>query len=119
MHFLAELTELKVANNSFTGFIPVEIMKCRSLSVVNFEGNNFAGEVPTFFGNVKGHKVLSLGGNRFIGSVPASFGNLSLLETLSLISPRWSCSKLANETPHHIRNCPRISLHTPIHNGPW
>ncbi|TYJ10204.1 hypothetical protein E1A91_A11G192100v1 [Gossypium mustelinum] len=73
-----------MANNSFTGTVPIEIRQCGSLHVLDLGGNRFSGDIPAFLGDMTGLKVLSLGGNLFSGSVPGSFGNLTELETLNL-----------------------------------
>nr|XP_027098761.1 receptor-like protein EIX2 [Coffea arabica]XP_027098762.1 receptor-like protein EIX2 [Coffea arabica] len=75
---------LKLSGNRFTGSIPEDLCKLKSLSELDLSNNLLSGKVPLCFGGLRFLWVLNLANNNLCGQIPSSLGNLGALEILHL-----------------------------------
>ncbi|KAJ9167195.1 hypothetical protein P3X46_021863 [Hevea brasiliensis] len=118
---LESLTTLWLPSNSFSGKLPLELLNCSNLRVLNLTGNEmvgvfpdlsslrnleildlslnyFSGRFPTWVGNLTGLIALSMGQNEYDeGEIPENIGNLKNLTYLFLAD-----SHLRGEIPESI-----------------
>ncbi|CDP04895.1 unnamed protein product [Coffea canephora] len=75
---------LKLSGNRFTGSIPEDLCKLKSLSELDLSNNLLSGKVPLSLGNLGALEILHLNGNKFIGRLPSSMQHLSNLVIFDL-----------------------------------
>ncbi|XAR65510.1 Non-specific serine/threonine protein kinase [Bertholletia excelsa] len=97
---LPNVSRLDLSQNNFSGPLPVEISKMKSLELLILAHNQFSGSIPTEYGYLKGLQALDLSFNMLNGSIPASLGNLSSLLWLMLAN-----NQLSGEIPRELGNC--------------
>ncbi|KAK9081792.1 hypothetical protein Syun_031238 [Stephania yunnanensis] len=88
-----------VADNSFTGSLPVEVGNFEHLVEMDVSNNYLEGEIPNTLGKCLSLQYLSLMGNSFRGSIPPSFSSLQGLTFLDL-----SQNKISGEIPMFLQN---------------
>lgn len=80
-----EVKSLHFQNNSFIGELPMSLMNCSSLKVLDFGENKLVGRIPTWIGtSLKDLVVLRLPSNMFVGSIPLELCQLTSLHILDL-----------------------------------
>ncbi|MCO5556304.1 hypothetical protein L7F22_009851 [Adiantum nelumboides] len=116
---LQELEVIRMAFNAFTGSVPVALMNCSRLKVVDFGGNRLTGFVPEELcivppslasNGIKSYVLeqLLLPNNELSGGVPPSLSNCSRLIILNL-----SFNRLSGTIPSelsYLANLERLSL---------
>ncbi|KAK9081969.1 hypothetical protein Syun_030951 [Stephania yunnanensis] len=88
-----------LADNSFTGSLPVEVGNFEHLLEMDVSNNYLEGEIPNTLGKCLSLQQLSLMGNSFRGSIPPSFSSLQGLTFLDL-----SQNKISGEIPMFLQN---------------
>uniref|UniRef100_A0A453MLZ3 non-specific serine/threonine protein kinase n=3 Tax=Aegilops tauschii TaxID=37682 RepID=A0A453MLZ3_AEGTS len=81
---LPMLEVIAIAENYFTGHIPLGFVSCRYLQVISLDTNSFGGVVPTWLGKLTNLIFLSLSQNGLVGTIPAVLANLTSLMSLDL-----------------------------------
>ncbi|KAK9082070.1 hypothetical protein Syun_031469 [Stephania yunnanensis] len=71
------LVDMDVSNNYLEGEIPNTLSKCLSLQQLSLMGNSFQGSIPPSFSSLRGLKFLDLSQNNFSGQIPMFLQNLS------------------------------------------
>ncbi|CAN8279553.1 unnamed protein product [Cochlearia groenlandica] len=80
----ADLIELNISHNSFSGEFPPEIFNITTLKVLDFSQNNFSGRFPRGVSSLKNLTHLNALSNSFSGSLPIDFALLENLKVLNL-----------------------------------
>ncbi|XVF79296.1 hypothetical protein PTKIN_Ptkin14bG0210000 [Pterospermum kingtungense] len=71
--------------------INIELVRILSIqTTIDLSNNNFSGEIPANVGKLKSLKGLNLSHNSLVGHIPSSMGSLTNLEWLDLSSNRLS-----------------------------
>jgi EIX receptor 1/2 len=79
------LKSLHFQNNSFIGELPVSLMNCSSLRVIDFGENKLSGRIPTWIGtSLLQLTILRLPSNEFVGSIPLHLCQLTSLQILDI-----------------------------------
>ncbi|GLT42762.1 hypothetical protein SLA2020_167460 [Shorea laevis] len=81
---LSFLHEIRLANNSFHGDIPLEIGRLFRLQWLNLSYNSFEGKLPSNLSNCFNLNVLHVDGNKFAGKLPVELASMSKLTYLSI-----------------------------------
>ena len=84
------IRELDLSSNAFSGEIPIEYRALTRLTSLKLDFNLLNGSVADIFGNMSDLIYLHFAGNMLKGSIPASIGLLPLLEDLVLDSNHLS-----------------------------
>ncbi|KAK9082043.1 hypothetical protein Syun_031442 [Stephania yunnanensis] len=93
------LLYVHLADNSFTGSLPVEVGNFEYLVEMDVSNNYLEGEIPNTLGKCLSLQQLSLMGNSFRGSIPPSFSSLQGLTFLDL-----SQNNFSGEIPMFLQN---------------
>ncbi|KAK9081946.1 hypothetical protein Syun_030928 [Stephania yunnanensis] len=88
-----------LADNSFTGSLPVEVGNFEYVVDMDVSNNYLEGEIPNTLGKCLSLQQLSLMGNSFRGSIPPSFSSLQGLKFLDL-----SQNNCSGEIPMFLQN---------------
>ncbi|KAK9081790.1 hypothetical protein Syun_031236 [Stephania yunnanensis] len=94
-----ELLYAYLADNSFTGSLPVEVGNFEHLVEMDVSNNYLEGEIPNTLGKCLSLQRLSLMGNSFRGSIPPSF---SSLQGLTFLDP--SQNNFSGQIPMFLQN---------------
>ncbi|KAK9081950.1 hypothetical protein Syun_030932 [Stephania yunnanensis] len=78
-----------LADNSFTGSLPVEVGNFEYLEEMDVSNNYLEGEIPNTLGKCLSLERLSLMGNSFRGSIPPSFSSLQGLTFLDCLKTKF------------------------------
>ncbi|XP_004951805.1 receptor-like protein 2 [Setaria italica] len=70
---------LNLGRNNFTGVIPKEIGRLKSLAILNFSSNRLSGEIPSQLHSLTNLQVLDLSNNHLTGAIPVELNNLNFL----------------------------------------
>ncbi|KAJ7525393.1 hypothetical protein O6H91_17G048300 [Diphasiastrum complanatum] len=102
--------DLKILNISknpnLGGQLPLGILACKNLTVLDLELSNLQGYVPVELGQIPGLQFLNLGGNNFTGPLPDElFSSCSSLSHMDL-----SLNHLIGRVPPAIGNCSALSV---------
>ncbi|KAL3735087.1 hypothetical protein ACJRO7_024264 [Eucalyptus globulus] len=89
---LPNLVALKLANNSFSGYIPPSMANLAKLAHLDLSRNNLSGKIPTQLGSLRSLQVLEFSRNNLSGPIPQEIGNLTSLLTLTLSENNFSGS---------------------------
>ncbi|TYK24555.1 receptor like protein 30-like [Cucumis melo var. makuwa] len=81
---------IDLSSNGFSGEIPKEIGKLRSLVGLNLSNNKLTGEIPTSLGNLNNLEWLDLSSNELCGNIPPQLVGLTFLSHLNLSSNHLS-----------------------------
>ncbi|KAJ8617370.1 hypothetical protein MRB53_013556 [Persea americana] len=100
---LANLIELDLGQNLFTGTIPIHLIKLRRLQGLFMEENRLSGKIPISVGDLAQLSILSLSGNDLQGSIPLSLGNCRHLQYLYLDD-----NNLSGTIPNHVVDIPSL-----------
>ncbi|KAG0605938.1 hypothetical protein M758_9G099900 [Ceratodon purpureus] len=104
---LPAITNILMANNSFTGTLPPSIGNATNLIWLNLgnqNGGGLGGRIPKELGKLINLTQLGLDGNSFIGDIPAELGNLT-----SLIAVGLSANHLSGTIPSSLGNLVHLS----------
>ncbi|XP_039026899.1 receptor-like protein 33 [Hibiscus syriacus] len=91
---LTILTTIDLSNNKFSGEIPSNIGKLKSLKGLNFSHNNLMGCIPSSIGSLTDLEWLDLSSNQLTCSIPQKLLDLTFLEVLN-----FSYNKLEGPIP--------------------
>jgi EIX receptor 1/2 len=81
----SSLTSLHFQNNSLIGELPVSLMNCSSLRVIDFGENKLSGTIPAWIGtSLPQLMILRLPSNEFVGSIPLHLYQLTSLQILDI-----------------------------------
>jgi EIX receptor 1/2 len=81
----SSLTSLHFQNNSFIGELPVSLMNCSSLRVIDFGENKLSGTIPAWIStSLPQLMILRLPSNEFVGSIPLHLCQLTSLQILDI-----------------------------------
>ncbi|XVF79298.1 hypothetical protein PTKIN_Ptkin14bG0210200 [Pterospermum kingtungense] len=72
------------SNNNFSGEIPANIGKLKSLKGLNFSHNKLEGHIPSTMGSLTNLEGLDLSSNRLAGKIPEELLDITSLEVLNL-----------------------------------
>ncbi|XVF79304.1 hypothetical protein PTKIN_Ptkin14bG0210800 [Pterospermum kingtungense] len=94
VRILSILTTIDFSNNNFSGEIPANIGKLKSLKGLNFSHNKLEGHIPSTMGSLTNLEWLDLSSNRLAGKIPEDLFDVTSLEVLNL-----SYNKLMGHIP--------------------
>ncbi|XWS70361.1 hypothetical protein CRYUN_Cryun03dG0041500 [Craigia yunnanensis] len=80
----AELVDLNISQNSFSGELPVEIFNLTNLRSLDISRNNFSGHFPGGITGLRNMVVLDAFSNSFSGPLPVELSELEFLEVVNL-----------------------------------
>ncbi|KAH0932530.1 hypothetical protein HID58_009647 [Brassica napus] len=86
---LTELKELILSNNKLVNGLPVDVLSCKKLEVLDVRNNRFSGQVPGNFSRLIRLRILDLSSNKFSGNLNF-LKNLRNLESLSVSNNLFS-----------------------------
>ncbi|XP_057248336.1 probable LRR receptor-like serine/threonine-protein kinase At1g12460 [Beta vulgaris subsp. vulgaris] len=90
--------------NRFTGNIPEEYGKIKSLWKLNLSSNALSGSIPEFIGQLKNLRFLDLCKNGFSGEIPPTlFDSCGKMKFISL-----SSNNLTGSIPDSVINCTNL-----------
>ena len=77
----------------FSGRLPAEITRMRSLNFLNLQNNCLAGNLPDEIGDWESLVELYLANNEITGTLPASIGKMKRLKILDVFGEQneWGC----------------------------
>ncbi|OMO69649.1 hypothetical protein COLO4_28974 [Corchorus olitorius] len=81
---LSFLRYIDLGNNSFDGFIPLEIGQLSMLQILVLSYNSFQGTIPANLSHCSTLTWFSANRNNLVGNIPAELGDLLKLEVLYL-----------------------------------
>ncbi|KAK9664665.1 hypothetical protein RND81_14G059700 [Saponaria officinalis] len=93
--------------NMFTGNIPKDICKARSLRSLELSNNSMSGHIPSCIGDQLGESLLllDLRGNDLSGIIPLKFTKTCTLGMINL-----SENKLEGDLPRSLSNCTKLQI---------
>ncbi|OMO92682.1 hypothetical protein COLO4_17410 [Corchorus olitorius] len=91
---LTIFTTIDLSNNNFTGKIPTNIGKLKSLKGLNLSHNSLVGHIPSSMGSLTNIEWLDLSSNQLSGKIPDKLLDLTFLEVFNL-----SYNKLEGQIP--------------------
>ncbi|XVE52921.1 hypothetical protein DITRI_Ditri02bG0163300 [Diplodiscus trichospermus] len=94
VRILSILTTIDLSSNNFSGKIPRNIGKLKSLKGLNFSRNNLVGHIPSSMGLLTNLEWLDLSSNGLSGKIPEQLSDITFLEVLNL-----SYNKLVGQIP--------------------
>ncbi|CAN4086291.1 unnamed protein product [Withania somnifera] len=97
---LVNLSRLDLSDNQFSGPLPIELSKMKSLKFLILSHNHFTGSIPSEYGDIPTLQALDLSSNRLSGAIPPSLGKLSSLLWLMLAN-----NSLTGGVPPELGNC--------------
>ncbi|XP_027184615.1 receptor-like protein EIX2 [Coffea eugenioides] len=86
---VVQMLILLLNHNHFTGSIPEDLCKLRTLIVLDLSDNHLSGRIPLCLGNLRNLLFLRLANNSLYGQIPGSLGNLGELIILQLSKNRF------------------------------
>ncbi|XP_068648691.1 leucine-rich repeat receptor-like protein kinase TDR [Aristolochia californica] len=81
---LADLVDLNLSHNSFSGRLPMEIFNLTNLKILDISRNNFSDPFPEGIAAVQQLTVLDAFSNSFSGPLPLEIARLDSLKVLNL-----------------------------------
>ncbi|XP_026434829.1 probable leucine-rich repeat receptor-like protein kinase At1g35710 isoform X1 [Papaver somniferum] len=87
---LRSLIDLAFSKNNLTGLIPTSICNMSNLNYLYLFGNQLSGQIPQEIGRMASLTDLELAANNLNGPIPTSISNLSNLDTLYLFGNKLS-----------------------------
>ncbi|XP_068652088.1 leucine-rich repeat receptor-like protein kinase TDR [Aristolochia californica] len=81
---LADLVDLNLSDNSFSGRLPMEIFNLTNLKIIDISRNNFSDPFPGGIAVVRQLTVLDAFSNSFSGPLPLEIARLDSLKVLNL-----------------------------------
>nr|XP_009625819.1 receptor-like protein EIX1 [Nicotiana tomentosiformis] len=99
-HVMKKLKVLDLSGNAFTGSIPYSIARVKRLSRLDLSDNHLSGKIPDWWYDLQQLQVIDLSGNYLSGSIPPS-----ICSPPSLFWLRVSRNNLSGEFPKSLSNC--------------
>ncbi|CAN4111125.1 unnamed protein product [Withania somnifera] len=99
-HVMTKLQVLDLSGNAFIGSIPYSITRAKQLLRLDLSDNHLSGKIPDLWYDLQQLQVIDLSGNNFSGRVPPSICSPPLLFWL-----RLSHNSISGEVPNSLRNC--------------
>ncbi|KAH7405156.1 hypothetical protein KP509_15G059000 [Ceratopteris richardii] len=94
------LEQLILANNEFSGAIPISLANCRHLTILDLSFNMLSGNIPSELSYLPNLQRISLWYNELSGIIPRELGNLTMLRSLILNN-----NLLTGEVPAELSGC--------------
>ncbi|XP_027150899.1 receptor-like protein EIX2 isoform X1 [Coffea eugenioides] len=98
-----QMRYLHLNHNHFTGSIPEDLCKLKTLIYLDLSNNHLSGRIPLCLGNLRYLRILHLGSNSLYGQIPGSLGNLG-----ELISLQLSKNRFDGKLPPSMQNLKRL-----------
>ncbi|OAY58687.1 receptor protein-tyrosine kinase CEPR2 [Manihot esculenta] len=102
---LRSLTTLWLPSNFISGKLPLEIINCSNLRVLNLTGNQMVGVLHDL-SSLRNLEILDLAANHFSGRFPSWVGNLTALVKLSIGKNNYD----EGEIPESIGNLKNLTF---------
>ncbi|KAJ8572892.1 hypothetical protein K7X08_009403 [Anisodus acutangulus] len=99
-HVMTKLQVLDLSGNAFTGSIPYSITKVKKLLRLDISDNHLSGKLPDWWYELQQLHVIDLLGNNLSGGIPPS-----VCSPPSVFWLRLSRNNLSGELPKSLRNC--------------
>ncbi|KAM3378165.1 receptor-like protein EIX2 [Capsicum galapagoense] len=99
-HVMTKLQVLDLSGNAFTGSIPYSITRAKQLLRLDLSDNHLSGKIPDWWYRLHQLQVIDLSGNNLSGRIPPS-----ICSPPSLFWLRLSSNNLSGEVPNSLRNC--------------
>ncbi|CDP05552.1 unnamed protein product [Coffea canephora] len=100
---VVQMWYLLLNHNHFTGSIPEDLCKLRTLIYLDLSNNHLSGRIPLCLGNLRYLRILYLGSNSLYGQIPGSLGNMG-----ELISLQLSKNRFDGKLPPSMQNLKRL-----------
>nr|XP_027099693.1 receptor-like protein EIX1 [Coffea arabica] len=100
---VVQMLYLVLNHNHFTGSIPEDLCKLKTLEYLDLSNNHLSGRIPLCLGNLRNLRILHLGSNSLYGQIPGSLGNLGELIILQLSKNRFD-----GKLPPSMQNLKRL-----------
>ncbi|MBA0731298.1 hypothetical protein Golax_020382 [Gossypium laxum] len=94
------LRSISLANNRFSGKIPVSLGSCATLANINLSWNQLSGSLPAGIWGLNGLRSLDLSGNLLEGEIPKGIEALNNLRSINLSKNRFT-----GQVPDGIGSC--------------
>ncbi|KAE8724300.1 Leucine-rich repeat receptor-like protein kinase PXC2 [Hibiscus syriacus] len=94
------LKSVSLADNMFSGKIPVSLGSCAAVASIDLSGNRFLGSLPVGIWGLSGLRSLDLSGNMLEGEIPKGVQALNNLRSINL-----SKNKFSGQVPDEIGSC--------------
>ncbi|CDP05551.1 unnamed protein product [Coffea canephora] len=105
LNSVVQMLYLLLNHNHFTGSIPEDLCKLRTLIYLDLSNNHLSGRIPLCLGNLRNLRILHLGSNSLYGQIPGSLGNLG-----ELISLQLSKNRFDGKLPPSMQNLKRLQF---------
>ncbi|XP_055814348.1 receptor-like protein EIX2 [Solanum dulcamara] len=99
-HVMSKLQVIDLSGNTFTGSIPYSITRVKQLMRLDLSENHLSGKIPDWWDDLQQLHVIDLSGNNLSGGIPPS-----LCSSPSLFWLRLSRNNLIGELPKSLSNC--------------
>ncbi|KAJ8529507.1 hypothetical protein K7X08_036342 [Anisodus acutangulus] len=99
-HVMTKLQVIDLSGNTFTGSIPYSITRVKQLMRLDLSDNHLSGKIPDWWDDLQQLHVIDLSGNNLSGGIPPS-----LCSPPSLFWLRLSRNNLFGELPKSLSNC--------------
>ncbi|XBI49312.1 hypothetical protein VPH35_112892 [Triticum aestivum] len=107
-HMYPHLTEVDLSNNSLSGTVPASLFTQPALQTLQLEANQLSGAIDEFQNPSATLTLVDLSYNQLTGAVPTSFSYLTALQTLELEHNNFT-GTLDLNTFLRLRNLSEIS----------
>ncbi|CAN4108761.1 unnamed protein product [Withania somnifera] len=97
---MTKLQVIDLSGNHFTGSVPYSITRVKALMRLDLSDNHLSGRIPDWWDELQQLHVIDLSGNNFSGGIPPS-----ICSPPSLFWLRLSRNNLFGELPKSLRNC--------------
>ncbi|KAH0726818.1 hypothetical protein KY284_002683 [Solanum tuberosum] len=99
-HVMTKLRVLDLSGNAFIGTIPYSITSVKQLLRLDLSDNHLSGKIPDWWYDLQQLQVIDLSGNNLSGTIPPS-----VCSPLSLFWLRLCRNNLSGGLPKSLRNC--------------
>ncbi|WMV11949.1 hypothetical protein MTR67_005334 [Solanum verrucosum] len=99
-HVMTKLQVLDLSGNAFIGTIPYSITRVKQLLRLDLSDNHLSGKIPDWWYDLQQLQVIDLSGNNLSGTIPPS-----VCSPLSLFWLRLCRNNLSGGLPKSLRNC--------------
>ncbi|MCD7446607.1 hypothetical protein HAX54_010799 [Datura stramonium] len=99
-HVMTKLQVLDLSGNAFTGSIPYSVTRVKQLMRLDLSDNHLSGKIPDWWDDLQQLHVIDLSGNNLSGGIPPS-----ICSPPSLFWLRLSRNNLFGELPKSLSNC--------------
>ena len=110
--FTPPLAQCYLSYNQFTGALPPQLFRCKTLAVLMVQGNQLVGTIPDSISRLSLLRGLDLSRNQFDGVLPSAMGQLALLECLDV-----SRNMFSGPLPSALRKCSKLEFLDVSHNS--